>query len=137
MNLLDAGTGSGILSIAAYKMGIRNIKAIDFDYEAVETATRNILMNGISQQEIRTQTMPLGVVEGSYDIILANILSDVLVESKERIKQLLRDKNSFVVLSGMLVREEAKVADEFQRAGFELLSSTHMNEWCALLLKLK
>ena len=137
MNLLDAGTGSGILAIAAYKMGLRNIKAIDYDFEAVETATHNVLINNISQKEIRTQTMPLGVVEGNYDIVLANILADVLIESKDKIRSLLKDKNSIVVLSGILVKEETKVVDEFSRAGFEILNSVHMNEWCALLLKLK
>jgi ribosomal protein L11 methyltransferase len=137
MNLLDAGTGSGILAIAAYKMGVRNIKAIDFDYEAVETATHNILINSISQKEIRTQTMPIGVEEGTYDIVLANILADVLIESKSILKNMLKDKNSRMVLSGILVKEETKIADEFQREGFELLNRVHMNEWCSLLLKLK
>jgi ribosomal protein L11 methyltransferase len=137
MNLLDAGTGSGILAIAGYKMGIRNIKAIDFDYEAVEIATHNALINGISQKEIRTSVMPIGVVEGTYDIVLANILSDVLIESKDKIRSLLKDKNSRLVLSGILVKEETRVADEFQRAGFELINRVHMNEWCTLLLKLK
>ncbi len=136
MNMLDAGTGSGILAIAAHKMGIKNITAIDFDYEAVEIATHNALINGINQKEIRTKVMPIGVAEGIYDIVLANILSDVLIESKDKIRTLLKDKNSRLVLSGIMVKEEAKIADEFQRAGFELLNRVHMNEWCSLLLKL-
>jgi ribosomal protein L11 methyltransferase len=80
--------------------------------------------------------MPIGVVEGTYDIVLANILSDVLIEAKDKIRSLLKDKNSRLVLSGILVKEESKVADEFQRAGFELINRVHMNEWCSLLLKL-
>ena len=137
MNLLDAGTGSGILSIAAHKMGLRNIKAIDFDYEAVEIATHNALLNNISQKEIRTQTIPIGAEEGTYDVILANILADVLIESKDRIKMLLKDKDSKVILSGLLTREEMKVAEEFISAGFQIINRVHMGEWCSLLLKLK
>jgi len=137
MNLLDAGTGSGILSIAAYKMGLRNIKAIDFDYEAVEIATHNALLNNISQKEIRTQTIPIGAEEEKYDIVLANILADVLIESKEKIKMLLKDKDSKVILSGILTREEMNVAEEFISAGFQIINRVHMDEWCSLLLKLK
>jgi len=137
MNLLDAGTGSGILAIAAYKMGLRNIKAIDFDYEAVETATHNALLNNINQKDIRTQTIPIGAEEGTYDIVLANILAEVLIESKDRIKTLLKNKDSKVILSGILTREEMKVAEEFISAGFQILNRVHMDEWCSLLLKLK
>lgn len=137
MNLLDAGTGSGILAIAAYKMGLRNLKAIDFDYEAVEIATHNALLNNISQKDIRTQTIPIGAEEGEYDIVLANILADVLIESKNQIKALLKNKDSKVILSGILTREEMKVAEEFISAGFQILNRVHMGEWCSLLLKLK
>lgn len=137
MNLLDAGTGSGILAIAAYKMGLRNIKAIDFDYEAVEIATHNALLNNISQRDIRTQTIPIGAEEGEYDIVLANILAEVLIESRATIKTLLKDKDSKVVLSGILTKEEFKVAEAFISAGFQVLNRVHMGEWCSLLLKLK
>jgi len=137
MNLLDAGTGSGILAIAAHKMGLRNIKAIDFDYEAVEIATHNALLNNVSQKEIRTQTIPIGAEEGEYDIVLANILADVLIESKGKIRALLKDKNSKVILSGILTREEMKIAEEFIGAGFQIINRVHMDEWCSLLLKLK
>ena len=137
MNLLDAGTGSGILAIAAYKLGLRNIKAIDFDYEAVEIATHNALLNNINQKDIRTQIIPIGAEEGKYDIVLANILADVLIESKDRIKMMLKDKNSKIILSGILTREEMKVAEEFISAGFQILNRVHMDEWCSLLLKLK
>jgi ribosomal protein L11 methyltransferase len=137
MNLLDAGTGSGILAIAAYKMGLRNIKAIDFDYEAVEIATHNALLNKISQRDIRTQTIPIGAEEGEYDIVLANILAEVLIESRATIKTLLKDKDSKVVLSGILTKEEFKVAEAFISSGFQVLNRVHMGEWCSLLLKLK
>ena len=131
--MLDAGTGSGILAIAAHKMGIGNILAVDNDREAVETTEENIIANNITSGIAAEQNTIEDVKENDcYDIILANIIPEVLIRNKAGLFKMLR-KNGDLVLSGILAKEENKVVEEFlDIKGLELHKRVQLEEWTSL-----
>ncbi|MCX6112674.1 MAG: 50S ribosomal protein L11 methyltransferase [Proteobacteria bacterium] len=138
LRMLDAGTGSGILSIAAYKMGIKNILAIDNDIEAVDTAKENILANnikcGINAEDTNLEEL---IDNNYYDIILANITPDVLITNKKNITDMLRE-GADLILSGILEKEEKRIIDEFSEvAGLRLFKKIQIEEWSTLWFRLK
>jgi ribosomal protein L11 methyltransferase len=138
LNMLDAGTGSGILAIAAYKMGINNILAIDNDSEAVDTAQENIRANEI-KSGISTEHNTLEELHENnyYDIILANIISEVLIPNKTIIAKMMKN-GADLILSGILSREEKKVIDEFSGIkGLTLFKRLQIEEWSTLWFKLE
>ncbi|MEI6080777.1 MAG: 50S ribosomal protein L11 methyltransferase [bacterium] len=133
LHMLDAGTGSGILAIAAHKMGIGNILAVDNDREAVETTEENIIANNITSGIAAEQNTIEDVKENDcYDIILANIIPEVLIRNKAGLFKMLR-KNGDLVLSGILAKEENKVVEEFlDIKGLELHKRVQLEEWTSL-----
>ena len=137
LHMLDAGTGSGILAIAASKMGIRNILAIDNDIEAVDTAKENIIANDI-QHGINAEHTTLEKITDSnyYDIVLANIIPDVLINSKNILADILKN-GSDLVLSGILEKEEGRILDEFSKIdGLKLFKKVQLGEWTTIWFKL-
>jgi ribosomal protein L11 methyltransferase len=103
-SVLDYGCGSGILGIAAAKLGAARIDAVDIDAQALETAAENARLNGV---EIRT-SLPGALPPGAYDIVIANILAQPLIV----LAPLLALRGGRVVLSGILHEQ----ADEVLRA---------------------
>lgn len=116
---LDAGCGSGILSIAAFKLGFSKISAFDIDPEAVKIAKENFDKNNISKTDILIKTS--GIEEFTalnlqYDVIAANILAPVLTENKDILLSILKT-NSFLILAGILSTEYGKLRDLFLNSG--------------------
>ena len=133
LHMLDAGTGSGILAIAAHKMGIGNVLAVDNDREAVETTEENIIANDVTSGIAAEQNTIEDVKENDcYDIILANIIPEVLIRNKTGLFKMLRKKGD-LVLSGILAKEENKVVEEFlDIKGLELHKRVQLEEWTTL-----
>ena len=131
-SLLDAGTGSGILAIAAHKFGIRNITAIDNDIEAVNTAVENIKLNSIPLKEIKTEQKELKNETGSYDIVIANILAEVIIDESVHVSSLLKP-SGYLILSGILIKEEKKVLEAFSKIKtLTFMSKIHIDEWSTI-----
>ncbi|HOW52031.1 MAG TPA: 50S ribosomal protein L11 methyltransferase [bacterium] len=130
--LLDVGTGSGILAIAAKK--IRPdiaVTAIDNDPDAVENAAENLDHNGLAGK-IRLSVTPLARFKKPYDIVVANIISGTLVQlSKELQKKSLR----YLLLSGILQHEQGSFIPRMDLAGFRLINTGKRGEWVSFLFK--
>ena len=127
--VLDVGTGSGILSIAAAKFGAPRVIAIDIDERAVTVAQENLALNRESGVEV--STTPLARVAGSYEIVLANILAEELVRLADQLVARVA-AGGFLILSGILTERE-----EFVRAGFApfplvLVATRREEEWSCL-----
>ncbi|MEI6093287.1 MAG: 50S ribosomal protein L11 methyltransferase [bacterium] len=139
IRLLDAGTGSGILAIVAYKMGIQNILAIDNDIEAVDTTKENLIANDIKSGVNAEHTTLEDLSDYRYyDIILANIIPEVLVPNKETLVKMLRGHNSDLILSGILEKEKELVISEFSKIeGLVLCKKEQIQEWTTLWFKLE
>lgn len=131
-SVLDLGTGSGILAMAAALLGAGSVTAVDIDPQAVDVARENIAQNGLVGR-IACSTTPLEALAGPFDIIVANILAEELV----RLSPLLTGRlapGGRLILSGILAEKEQLVLDGFApRAGLRHLGTATMGEWVAML----
>ena len=130
--VLDVGTGTGILAMAAVLFGARRVVAIDNDPGAVQVAEENIAINSLGER-IAVATTPLAEIDERFDLICANILHDVLVDMAPDIRQRLK-KNGNVVLAGLLRGEqEANIIQIYSKLGLEIQQKVYEEEWVALL----
>jgi ribosomal protein L11 methyltransferase len=133
--VLDVGTGSGVLSIAAAKMGAERIAAIDIDADAVIVAEENLALNDV-QALVAASTTPLREVTGTYAIVLANILAEELVRlAPELVAKV--EPWGYLILSGVLREREDFVVDGFSGYGLSLIESCHEAEWSCLGFRLE
>ena len=132
--VLDVGTGTGILAMAAGICGADQVLGIDNDPEAVKVARHNINANSLDWN-VAVDDKPLAQVKGTYHLILANIVHDVLCEMAPEFKRLLR-KKGLVILSGILRgKQEHNLEKVFGEHGMELICTEHEEEWVAMLLQ--
>lgn len=135
-SLYDVGTGSGILSIQARQLGVKDIKAFDLDPEAVSAAKENIKLNpGCEDIEVFENSL-LDGVDGKVDVIVANILADVIQQFIPDIDRHL-NKNGFVVLSGIINEKEALITKQMEEIGFVVLEAFHLKGWSTLICRRK
>jgi ribosomal protein L11 methyltransferase len=133
-SLLDLGTGSGILAMAAAKLGYSPVKAMDFDPEAVRVARANARANRIHQKlKIRrgdVTKLPIrpGQRGQQYDLVCANLISPLLISERRRIAAQLNPAGT-LVLAGILKSEFAEVQRAYEALGLKLASSRTEKEW--------
>lgn len=107
LNLIDYGCGSGILAIAAIKLGARHVVATDIDHQALTATNNNMQSNGIADNTIRT-CLPENLTLSPVDIVIANILSGPLTELAPKLAQLVIPKGR-IVLSGILIEQKQAI----------------------------
>lgn len=128
--VLDLGTGSGILAIAAAKLGASQVDAVDIDPQAVEIATANCHTNNVGQQ-VHCSCKQLAQLPCNYGIIMANILAETLVEMAGEIFNKLQADGQ-LILSGILAEKEQYVIDGFKALPLELKNILSDGEWRCL-----
>ena len=132
--LLDLGTGSGILSIAAVFFGLKDIVAVDNEVKAIETAKENFRLNGVEGMiDLR-----LGSIDRAgrdYDFIAANIFRDVLIEIMPQAAQAL-NPGGLMAASGMMEGQEADVIKKATECGLETLRVLPGSGWVSILFAL-
>lgn len=132
--VLDVGTGTGILAMAAGLFGADQVLAIDNDPEAVKVARHNVAANRLDWS-VAVAERPLAEVQGGFNLILANIVHDVLCTMAPDFQRLLLPKG-LVILSGVLRgKQEKNLEKVFAANGMDLLCTEHQDEWVALLLQ--
>ena len=131
-DLLDLGTGSGILAIAARKLGARKVEGCDFDPHAVRTAKENVLLNAAGPIPIRKTDVLAWTPKRTWDIVAANLFSQVLIHASDAIAQAVRPGGS-LILSGILLIQEKEVVAAFERRGFKFQTAIHKGKWVSLL----
>lgn len=128
--VLDLGTGSGILSIIAKKLGAASVEAIDIDRLAVDVARENCVQNGV---DIDCHTGELkDAKRNDYSLIVANIVADVIVSLCPDIGDFLAPGGRFLV-SGIIDSKKERVTEACEKAGFRLLSAHRKGDWHAFL----
>jgi ribosomal protein L11 methyltransferase len=130
-SFLDIGTGSGILAIAAAKLGCAPVDAFDFDPAAVKVARANARTNGVAKKihlaRRDVRKLPRRPAR-HFDLICANLISNLLfAERKKIVAQLNRD--GILILAGILKSEFAEVENNFAALGLELVVGQTENEW--------
>jgi len=129
---LDVGTGSGILMIAAAKLGAEMVCGIDKDEIAVDIAGKNIKRNRINSQQFSVCTGNLvEETENRYDFIAANILTHVILDLLDHIKTVIKAGGTFVC-SGILEENQDMVTARMKNMGFEILEVAVKEQWVAL-----
>jgi len=131
--MIDAGTGSGILSIAAIKLGIPHVAAFDFDPVCVEQCGENALRNGVGGRInfFQADVLEPGWYSEPADLVCANILTSVLLEAAPRIKRATKKR---MLLSGIREIEADAVAETFIQLGCREISRDGDGKWCGLVI---
>jgi ribosomal protein L11 methyltransferase len=128
-SFLDIGTGSGILAIAAAKLGYAPVRAMDFDTEAVRVSRENALRNRVRFKITRQDISKLPRVSRvKHDFICANLISNLLVAEMKRITGRLRTGGA-LVLAGILKEEFSEIEHACERAGLRLAQARTEGEW--------
>ncbi len=136
--VLDVGTGSGILTLAAAKMGAASVYAIDNSSVAVESAIANAAMNDLTD---RVQVV-LGVLDemeaarmaGQYDLVLANIIAHIIGSIAPQLAQVLAPEGLLIV-SGIIEARRQDAEGPLLAAGLELVEECHIDDWFALVFR--
>lgn len=132
--VIDAGSGSGILSLSAVALGMHPVRGFDLDPEAVRVSRENAVLNGLADRVLFEEAdLETGLRGDQADLVLANILADVLVREKERLLAAVAP-GGCLVLSGILALEVDAVRVAFESAGPNFrYSSRTMGEWADIL----
>jgi len=129
---LDIGCGSGILTIAAIRLGAARVLAIEIDPSAVQAASRNIQINGLAHAALVVKTS-WHEISGQYDLVLANLVPSVLYKAAPHIAKLLR-KQGLLITAGFPLSKNAEVRGLFAKNGLRLLHECSLDGWGALLI---
>lgn len=134
--VIDVGTGSGILGIAAAKLGAKKVVMTDIDYVAVKSAKHNCEINGVADKcEVDLNNL-LDDKNITGELVLANITADVLLILSESIPKHVA-KGGVMVMSGIIKSRVNEVIDRYSSIGFELLERRDEGEWIALVMRKK
>ncbi len=130
MRVIDIGTGSGILAIAAAHMGAKAVLATDLDPVAVRVAQENIAQNGFQDTiEVRCGDL-LDVVDTAGDIVIANIIADVIIRLAQPVRGCIADGGMFIC-SGIAADRREDVKKALEDANYEITDSPVRGEWAA------
>lgn len=132
-SLLDLGTGSGILAMAASLLGAGRILALDIDPDAIVVARENLALNQLTDQ-IECGVIPLESLEENFDIILANILAEELVRLAPHLISRLQPGGT-LILSGILAEKEQLVRLGFASESLKYVQTSCDGEWVAMLYR--
>jgi ribosomal protein L11 methyltransferase len=134
MSFLDLGTGSGILGIAAVKLGLAGL-GLDIDPVAVDNARENAALNGVENHlDLGTGSIDSVPEDRRFDCILANILANPLMDMAEEITRRL-GRPGVLVLSGILVEQAERVARAYTAQGLPAPDITTSGEWALLVFR--
>ena len=135
-SVIDVGTGSGILMIAADRLGASEVYGTDIDELAVESAKENLELNGISEDRAKVYLGNLvSVVNGKkFDVVVANILADVLLILLNDISKVVK-KDGLVIFSGIIDEKCELLKREVEALGMRILEVKADKEWRAMLIK--
>lgn len=130
-DVLDIGTGSGILSITASKLGARKVTGVDLDEVAVSAARENVHFNGLTNIDILHGNL-IDVVRGRSNIVVANIIADVVIYLSEIIKPLIAE-NGLFIMSGIIRDRKNDVLAALDKNGFNIVEARELGEWVAVI----
>ncbi len=135
-HVIDVGTGSGVLSIAAAMLGAENVHALDLDVVAVESAKQNIELNKMEQNVTVSQNNLLEGIERSADVVVANILAEVILMFTDDVAKTVK-KGGYFIASGIIKQKKDLVRDAIETVGFETVETLQMEDWVAFIAKRK
>jgi len=133
MRLLDVGSGTGILSIAAIKLGAAKAVAVDNDERCYENCIENCELNSVTGKVKIVKGEISDIKKDNFDLIIANIQKDVLLNIADQIIEKLKP-DGITILSGLLVKDEKDIEQQYIKTGFEIVEIKLMDDWIAMVL---
>ena len=131
MDIIDVGTGSGILAIQAGLLGANTVQAMDYDTVAVSAAKENIALNNLQDKVSICQSDLLAEAKGQADIIVANIIADIIIRlTPSTIEHLKGDK--VFISSGIIDTRKDDVLQALQGNGFSIIEVREDKGWVAI-----
>ena len=134
--VLDLGSGTGILAIAALKLGAKQAVCVDIESTAVETAEINCRLNGLEDRVTHITGTLDAVTESDFDIVLANIYGDILLDLAESLITKLRPGGT-LLLSGVLWEYNFDVRQAYERGGCKVIRNLMLDEFSTILMHKK
>ncbi len=132
--MLDLGSGSGILGMAARVLGAARVEASDFDPHAVRTAKENLAANDLKKVVVKRADVRKWRPARTWAVVCANLFSGLLVEVRASIAAAVAARG-WLILSGILRSQEVEVVAAYRRAGFHMLRIVRKGKWIALLAR--
>ncbi|NLK63173.1 MAG: 50S ribosomal protein L11 methyltransferase [Fusobacteria bacterium] len=136
-NVLDVGTGSGILMIASKKLGANKVCGVDIDDVAVKVATDNLKLNNIKETDFTVKKGDLINLFSNekFQLVVSNILAEIIVSLLEDIKKVL-EKNGIIILSGIIKEKLEIVKDKMKKMGIDIVEIDTKEEWVVVVGRL-
>ena len=132
---MDLGCGSGILSIAALRLGAVSAKAVDIDDKCLTVAYENAALNGIGKDryavlvgDVLSNGALREALGGGYDVVVANIVADVIIGLAPMVQQFLKPGGLFLC-SGIIDTRAGEVADALRQNGWEIETTRSGEGW--------
>lgn len=133
-NVLDCGCGTGILGIAAMKLGAQSCTAYDIDEWSVDNTRHNAVINQIEIQTMHGDATVLDTLtDQTFDVVLANINRNILLQDMPRFKQHLKD-NGILLLSGFYTEDISLLQEKANALGLRIVGQKENNQWACLQL---
>ena len=138
--VIDVGCGSGILSIAALKLGATKVLGVDIDIESVKNSRENADTNGVGEELLLGQGSVTEVLSGSFQfksapLVVANILAPIIVRLFDAGLADLVEPNGEIILSGILAHQAENVIEAAQAKGLKRNDQRQIADWVAISLK--
>ena len=131
--VLDIGTGSGILAIAADLLGAQSAIGVDIDAQSIKTAIANAEINGVSEKTEFLVGDLADKISGRYDIVCANIVADVVIRLFDNVADFMKE-DGILIVSGIIDMRAAEVEKSAVEHGFKISKSLMREEWHAYVL---
>ncbi len=129
--MLDVGTGSGILAVEALLLGAESVEAVDIDPLSVRVAKENATLNGVAERLDVKQSDLTKDVTGTYNLITANIVADIIIRLLEDIDRIL-EVDGTLIASGIIDVREADVVKALEAKGYAVTETRYERGWVAL-----
>jgi len=138
--VIDVGCGSGILSIAALKLGADKVLGVDIDIESVKNSRENAEINGVGEELILGQGSVTEILSGSFQfksapLVVANILAPIIIRLFDAGLADLVEPNGEIILSGILAHQAENVIEAAQAKGLKRNDQRQIADWVAISLK--
>ncbi|CCL38534.1 50S ribosomal protein L11 methyltransferase [Clostridioides difficile] len=134
--VFDIGCGSGILAIAAAKLGAKEVVAVDLDEVAVKVAKENVLENKVEKSVSVMNGNLTDVIKDKADVIVANIIADIIKILAKDVQNFMKEDAIFIS-SGIILDKVEEVKESLIENGFEIVEVQKLGEWSAIVSKLK
>ena len=134
MQVLDAGSGTAILGIAAAKLGAESVIAFDIDEWCYDNGIENTQLNDVANKVQIRKCELKDIQENNFDMIIANIQKNILLELADGFKARIQ-KDGILILSGLLEMDRQSIEEKYSSIGFTHIDYMKMDDWIGLVFK--